>query len=163
MYIKGFKIFNSKLQNRYGFTFEVGKKYHCDGAIKFGIYGNGFHFCKNLEDTFRYAEDPNKSLVASVIGSGEIKESWDDYYGYYDLYCAEYLEIIRVLSREDILQMAKNMHSMQLSRLLMFLKFTEEELEELQITDFATLNVVEYYQRENTKVYEKNHVSKRIK
>ena len=47
--IKGYKCFNKGLINRYGKKFEVGKIYHQDGDIKFGINGNGFHMCSNLE------------------------------------------------------------------------------------------------------------------
>ena len=53
-YIYGYKCFNSDMTNRYGKKFELGKVYSTDGKVKFGNSGNGFHFCKNIEDTLRY-------------------------------------------------------------------------------------------------------------
>ena len=50
----GYKCFNENLTNRYNTKFEIGKIYHVNGNIKFGNNGNGFHICKNLEDTLRY-------------------------------------------------------------------------------------------------------------
>ena len=102
MEIKGFKAFNSDLTNNYGNIFLEGETYHIDGDISFGINGNGYHFCKRLEDTFRYISDDNKR-VAQVTGFGEIKEGFDDYNEYYDMYSASSLTINHILEREEVL------------------------------------------------------------
>ncbi len=59
----GYKCFNSDLTNRYGSKFEVGKTYHAKGDIKFGNNGNGFHMCKNMEDTLRYFDAFNDNVL----------------------------------------------------------------------------------------------------
>ena len=92
---------NKNMNNRYGMTFEEGKEYSVSGEIVFGNLGNGFHFCQRLEDTLRYVNAMNGDvLLAEVIGSGEIKEGYDDYYGYYDMYVASDLKVVRVLDRD---------------------------------------------------------------
>ena len=55
-------MFNDDLTNRYGTKFEVGKTYHANGDIKFGNDGNGFHMCKNIEDTLRYFDAFNDNI-----------------------------------------------------------------------------------------------------
>ena len=53
--MKGYKAFNKDMSAMNNIKFEIGKQMHIDGPIKAGpIDGNGFHFCTNFEDTFRY-------------------------------------------------------------------------------------------------------------
>ena len=73
------------MTNRYGMKFEVGKIYMACGPIKFGNNGNGFHMCKNMEDTFRYFDSTNIA-VCKVNGFGKKKLYEDEYYGFYDMY-----------------------------------------------------------------------------
>lgn len=97
----GYKCFNDDLTNRYGTKFEVGKTYHANGDIKFGNDGNGFHMCKNIEDTLRYFDAFNDNIrICLVYGFGEFNEYDDEYNGYYDMYSYEYLTILKELSRE---------------------------------------------------------------
>lgn len=104
--IKGYKAFNADLTNRYGIPFEEGKKYSVNGHAVFGNHGNGFHFCERLEDTLRYFDAMDgEVLFAEVVGSGDIVEYSDEYYGYYDMYAATEIEVLRVLTREDIINM----------------------------------------------------------
>ena len=58
----GFKVFDYGLINRYGFKYELNKTYHTDGELRFGIDGNGFHMCKNIEDTLRYFDAFNDNI-----------------------------------------------------------------------------------------------------
>ena len=62
----GFKSFNLDRTNCYGKIFEEGKEYHCDGEIKFGPHGNGFHFAERLEDTIRYSGNPCNGATRNV-------------------------------------------------------------------------------------------------
>ena len=76
--IIGYKCFNKGLTNRYGYKFEVGKEYIRTGEIKFGNNGNGFHFCKNIEDTFRYFNAMEEEVeICLVIGHGTY-EKYED-------------------------------------------------------------------------------------
>lgn len=103
MEIRGYKAFNEDLSNRYGSEFKTGEIYQVSGSISFGVRGNGFHFCKRLEDTLRYFDAMDDNIqIAEVIGRGSIVEYYDDYYGYYDMYVASELEVVKVLSREEI-------------------------------------------------------------
>ena len=103
MEIKGYKAFNEDMTNNYGVPFEEGKSYHRDGEISFGLKGNGYHFCKNIEDTFRYV-DGEHAKIAEVTGSGTIVEGFDKNYDYYDMYSASDISIDHIMSREEILR-----------------------------------------------------------
>ena len=46
--------------------------------------------CSNIEDCFRYV-CADKSIIAEVIGFGDIQKYDDEYYGYFDMYVCEYL------------------------------------------------------------------------
>lgn len=100
--INGYKAFRNDMSNNYGMKFEEGKSYHIDGDIQFGVKGNGFHLCENIEDTFRYINDDNP-IIAKVTAFGEIVESFDNYNGYYDMYSASDITIDHIMSREEVI------------------------------------------------------------
>lgn len=103
MEIRGYKAFDKNMNNRYGQHFEEGETYSVSGDISYGNNGNGIHFCERLEDTLRYFDAMNGEVtIAEVIGSGDIVESFDDYYGYYNMYSAQELKVVRALSRFEI-------------------------------------------------------------
>ena len=132
MEIKGYKAFNKNRTNRYGMLFEEGKNYHIDGPISFGNNGNGFHMCVHLSDVFRYF-DPNDIEVALVIGSGNYDTGEDDTWEepYYEMYSVSDLQIIRFLSREEIIDIMS--HSSSSDIVKFFATFTPSEEEALQI------------------------------
>ena len=122
MEIIGYKAFNKDLTNRYGTKFEPGKIYTInDGNIQFGNQGNGFHLCKNMEDCFRYFsfKNENESIMISVRAFGDYHEFNDDYYGYYDMYAFENIEILKILTREYIVNYMLTLDSHALERFLM--------------------------------------------
>lgn len=129
MVVSGFKCFNKGLINRYGKKFEVGKIYFAEGSIKFGNEGNGFHLCKNLEDTLRYFDAMNDEVsICRVIGSGEIHEWFDEYYEYFDMYVASNLQIIKELSREEIIDIGLNLNNLKVNRFISGYRLNEEEI-----------------------------------
>ena len=128
--ILGYKAFNKDFTNRYGFKFEVGKIYSALGTIKWGQRGNGFHMCTNFEDCFRYYDSDN-SIIAEVIGFGKTLKNDDEYYGYYDMYVCEYLKVVRVIPREEIIMMAKELPEDRLDHLICTMNLTEEETNEI--------------------------------
>ena len=94
MAIVGYKCFNKDLINRYGKKFEVGKIYIASGILMFGNKGNGFHLCKNIEDTFKFFDTSNKDIcVCKVTGSGNIIKYDDEDTEYFDMYCVEEIKI----------------------------------------------------------------------
>jgi len=128
--IHGYKAFNKGLTNRYGFEFELGKLYSIEGELQGGNHGNGFHFCKNIEDVLRYFDGLHDDIdICTVIGSGEYLLKEDEYYGYYDMYVTQHLEILKILSREEILAEMNNMHYKRLERFIKGYKLSENELE----------------------------------
>ena len=153
----GYKCFNKDLTNRYGFKFDVGKTYGVSGGIKFGINGNGFHMCKNIEDTFRYYDAMEGEVsVCEVIGLGEFVSLYDEYNGYYDMYSVEMIEIIRLLSREDIIEMALNFSEERVIRFIQLYRLTSSEIilfkEKFEKYSRVIDNII-YYQEEDRDIF----------
>lgn len=157
MEIRGYKCFNEDLTNRHGIKFSIGQIYIAPGIIKFGNRGNGFHMCKNMEDIFRYYDTSNIS-VCEVIGSGKIDEYSDEYYGYYNMYSVEKLEIIRELTRLEIIEEALNLNEMRVKRFLATFKLNEEEIELFKnkyINRKEIINTIAYYQEGDKEAFNK--------
>jgi hypothetical protein len=161
MEVKGYKAFNIDRTNRYGMKFIEGNIYTIDGDLKFGNNGNGYHFCKNLEDTFRYFRGFNIE-VAEVTSLGEIHEFSDDYYGYYDLYVARELRIDRFLTREEIINKYLNESEYKVKRFLATFILTDEEKELFKLQYNDNINIMKtfyYYQEMKLDIYEKEYKS----
>ena len=159
MEIRGYKAFNEDLSNRYGLEFKPGEIYQVTGPASFGVRGNGFHFCKRLEDTLRYFDAMDgKIQIAEVIGRGSIVEYYDDYYGYYDMYAASELEIVKVLSREEIVHpYLFYENTEQVKRFVSGFKLTDEEKELFRNAYFGNKDVIAaiaYYQDGVKDVYD---------
>ncbi len=109
MYIKGFKSFLKGMKTLEGnLTLQVGETYHINEPIQFEK--NGFHFCKRLEDTLHYFKNYHTDIdICAVTGFGTILETSHEYYGYYDIYIASDLKIDRLLSKQEILDMYKDL------------------------------------------------------
>lgn len=122
--IHGYKAFATDGTNIALETMPVGKYYY-DGIIKYGK--SGYHFAKRLEDTIRYSGTANP-LIAEVIGSGIIDLGEDDYYGFYDIYAASNIEIVRYLTREEIIQYALELNIERMKRFIVSYELTDEEL-----------------------------------
>lgn len=146
----GYKCFDKGLVNRYGQKFEVGKIYHCDGEIKFGNDGNGFHVCRRLEDTLRYFDAMNEEVeVCRVKCYGEYDEGEDRYNDYYDMFAFEYMVITKVLTREEIIKYGLSSYEMQVKRFIASFKLTPEEIvlfKERFIRSSDVQKTIAYYQ-----------------
>ena len=160
--IKGYKAFYKGLVNKYGFKYEEGKIYTIDGNIKYGEDGNGFHFCKRLEDTYRYFSEEEQELVfTEVTGYGKIDTYHDHKFGFFDMYCAEKISIDKVLTREEIINMYINMDSYHNTRLLKFLslyKLTYDEIKRFKErfkNDRDVQDIIDFYQIQKCNIDEK--------
>lgn len=157
MEIIGYKCFDEGLINRYGKKFSVGQIYIAPGSIKFGTFGNGFHMCKNIEDTFRYFDClKNKVDVCLVKGSGDLVEYSDDYYGYYDMYSVKNLEILKQLTRGEIINQGLNLYEKRAERFVSLFKLTKEEIalfKENYKNNNIVLDAIAYYQEKDIEVY----------
>ena len=129
MIIKGFKAFYRDMKNNYGVKYEEGRTYYAKNAPKFGLNGNGFHLCKNIEDTFRFIND-SKPQVAKVIAKGKIVEGRDDYNSYFNMYASTVIKIEHILSREEIIdEICKRSVYGVIRAIIYGYDFTEEEIE----------------------------------
>ena len=156
MEIFGYKCFNKDLTNNYGKKFSVGKIYITSGAIKFGNNGNGFHLCKNIEDTFRYFDTEEGVNICEVIGRGNYKKYNDNYNGYYDMYCVEQLEILKLLSREEIINIGLNLTDIRALRFVSTFHLTEEEInlfKEKYKDSTSVLDAIAYHRENDKDVY----------
>lgn len=167
MEIKGYKAFNKDMTNMYGKKFEVGKTYSVDGEIKFGPTGNGFHFASRLEDTLRYVNALNEEVkIAEVTATGKMRESSDEYNGYYDIYSAENIRIDRIIPRKKIIEEYLNIsNDIRLERFLKSFKLNSYELElfkEKCKNNPYLIKVIKYYQENDKEVFEREYKSNGI-
>lgn len=141
MKVKGFKAFLPGLKTlEQDMKLEVGKSYHINQPIAFNQCG--FHFCKRLEDTLHFFHRYGCPLdICEVIGYGNVKEDCHEYYGYYDMYVANNIEIIRKLSKIEILDMYKELlqnlylYNQRIARFLQYYpELTEKDYEYLGIS-----------------------------
>ena len=158
MEVVGYKCFNKDLTNRYGVKFEVGKIYIAKGPIKYGNNGNGYHLCKNFEDTFRYFDAFNSEVkICKVKGSEEILESFDDYNEYYQMYVVRKLEILRLLTRKEIINLGLKLdEEFRVTRFISGFKLTEDEIklfEQKYSKNNIVLKTIDYFQRKNLSSY----------
>ena len=127
MFVVGYKAFNNDFTNSYGIHYEIGEVYQCQGDLKSGNFGNGFHMCHNLEDCYRYFSSDD-SVMTEVIGFGNILKYDDEYYGYYDMYVCECMRIIREISRAEIIDMMLHTYLERRLRFIRNFNLTEDEL-----------------------------------
>lgn len=154
----GYKCFNEDMTNRYDKKFEVGKTYSAEGEVSFGNEAKyGFHMCQNMEDTFRCFDAIDDSIsICLVKGSGQIVENEDNYYGYYEMYSVETLEILKKLSREEIISYALNLHDLRVERFISTFKLNSDEIEifkEKFKNNERVLQYIEYYQLNNSDAF----------
>ena len=155
---KGYKTFNKDLTNRYGMKWEVGKIYHQKGVPKFGNDGNGFHFCKRLEDTLRYFPAMEEEvLIAKITSLGEEASYQDEYNGYYDMFATTSLRIDHIMTREEVLEEALTMPPHRVVRFIQGYRLEKKEIEKFQATfqkEREVEDAIAYYQEGKKDVYE---------
>lgn len=134
--------------------------YHYDGVVKYSK--TGYHFAKRLEDTIRYS-GTGSPIIAEVIGSGIIDEGSDDYYGYYDIYSASDIRIVRYLTRTEIIEYALNLKDHRLKRFIVNFELTNEELDMfIQENSSLKQTIKDYELRAKVKKKElKNKITKK--
>ena len=134
-YIEGYKVFDNEFKTMGGIQFSVGMHKHVAGPKKAGpSNGNGFHLCKNFEDTFRYKS--NNPILCEVIGYGVISREYIDEYNEYDgIYACSDIYVKRIIPREEIIEMAKNLPEYRLQRLISTYEMTDEEISEIEKTN----------------------------
>ena len=165
--IQGYKAFNKDRTNRYGRVFLAGRVYQVNAKPKFGNKGIGFHFCRRLEDTLRYFPAMEEEIaIAQVTAIGDIVESSDEYYGYYEMFSTNRIRIERFLTRLEIIQMylaKKRLPELRVIRFIQNFKLSPEEIVLFKV-DYAEnvniQNVISYYQEGNKDVYNIEEIPK---
>lgn len=153
--IRGYKAFNN-MSDRYGNTYELNKDYHADGKIKW--QENGFHFCKNLEDVFRYYDGFDENTVVCMVeGSGIVFTYYDDYAEYYDMYVSSDIRILKILSREEIINSVLHKNIFSIQRLISGYKLTDDEINIiLENSDSRFIKpYVDYYQKNDKEAFQR--------
>lgn len=150
--IRGYKMFDEDFTNMCGAKFELGKTYELpvtkEKPIHFGTRGYGFHFCERFEDTLRYFNPEKNNILTEVIGSGKMLDVIDDYYGSGVMHVSSKIEIVKILSREEILKLATRLTTSKLNiqrvrRFIQFFPLTPEEF------DFFNNWLPDYYRLES--------------
>lgn len=146
--MRGYKALNKGLINRYGFQYELGKKYVLIGELKWGK--NGFHFCSRPEDTLRYVDSWNDEIdIVEIEGNGDLILYEDEYYGYYDMYCSSEMTLNRIISREEMFNMIINSHDEhRVKRLAQSLELTDDEIRIIRY-NYDIESTLDYYQDKN--------------
>lgn len=164
MSLEGYKAFKKGLFNRYGVQFKEHQDYVVDlqgEDLKYGNNGNGFHFAKRLEDCLRYYNGFEEEIdIAKVVSLGDFKESFDDYYGYYDLYVTNHLYIDHVMTREEILNYIIGVNNFRVVRFIQGYKLTPLEIMELlkkYPNDNSIIDAIKYYQYHDDTAYVKRY------
>ena len=91
--MKGYKVFNSDWTCR-GFQYEVGKTYEMEDEPI--ICKQGFHFCTDPKDCFRYYDFWGDIKIAEIEALGDIDREHMD-----SKCCTNKIKIIRELSLKD--------------------------------------------------------------
>jgi len=158
MGIVGYKSLDKDFKTSNGVQLEVGKLYIAEGRIKAGPSGNGYHMCKNIEDTFRYCNAlTEETHICKVVGSGKIDFYEDTYYDY-EIMAAERMKILKLLSREEVLKEGLALNWYRAERFVSTFKLNEVEIEAFKAKYQNKQNVLDaiaYYQEGKLDVYEK--------
>ena len=65
---------------------------------------NGFHFCTYLEDCLSYFNGFDGDIDITIVkGSGTMVRCDDEYRGNYEMYASRNIEILRILTRKEII------------------------------------------------------------
>lgn len=165
MEVHGFKAFNYDMTNRYGVLFEEGKTYTVNPPISYGIFGNGIHFAKRLEDTLRFVDGMREEVkIAMVTGSGDIISIDDLNNGYDDLFVAERIVIDKILTREEVIKIMLNKGSLFAARFISGYRLNLDEIAEFKerfFNDDIVLNAISYYQDGDLDVYNREFLKKK--
>lgn len=151
--ITGYKAFDN-MKDQYGNTYEINKEYTQTGPIKFGV--NGFHFCTHIADVLRYYDGFNENTIICLVeASGETDIYQDEYNEYFDMYASSNIKILKILSREEIMEIVLNESVHSVIRFIKGYKLTEEEIN--QIIDLYPNSIIkdyiDYYQKSNQEAF----------
>ena len=142
--IRGYKAYKKGLVNQFGEKHEVGKTYSTSDVI---YEKQGLYFSPNLEDTLRYYNGLKEEIdIALVEGSGLVREYFDDY-NETSIIAATNLKVLKILTREEIIQYALRLNELRLCRFLAGFRLNEEEIKLFENQREIVKEYINYYQR----------------
>lgn len=174
--IIAYKAFFKGLKNNLdGIDYQIGKEYQTTKDLQY--MKRGFHMCEKPEDCFRFLRPTEAEVdLALVRGFGKMYgfdagyRAYDDTIGY--IYITEKMEILKVFTREEIIDMAINMPPIRLSTFLYLYPLTPEEAkylkENYKYNDLGYLwmntennisDLVDHYQKKYIKKIDKGNNS----
>ena len=150
--MKGYKLLDIGLINEYGFKYEINKIYTLEGELKWNH--NGFHFCTNIEDTLRYRDKEKGTFeIVEVESLGNLVDGSNvenDYYGYETGYAPDKFKIIKIVSREELIDIVlKSNNINRITRLIYSIPLSEEEITKIKemYSNKELINqYIDYYQ-----------------
>lgn len=133
--MKGYKLLDIGLINEYGFKYEINKIYTLEGELKWNH--NGFHFCANIEDTLRYRDKEKGTFeIVEVESLGNLVDGSNvenDYYGYETGYATDKFRIIKIITREELIDIVlKSNNINRITRLIYSIPLSEEEITKIK-------------------------------
>ena len=150
--MKGYKLLDIGLINEYGFKYEINKIYTLEGELKWNH--NGFHFCTNIEDTLRYRDKEKGTFeIVEVESLGNLVDGSNvenDYYGYETGYATDKFRIIKIITREELIDIVlKSNNINRITRLIYSITLSEEEIikiKEMYPNKELINQYIDYYQ-----------------
>lgn len=126
IWVKGFKGTNKDMRCQDDYQYELGKQFDLDADVEPVICSKGFHFCKRLENVFKYynigngnrffevealvkksaLESKNKSNVCA--GLDQWSKMYMSFANYDDKYAAKSIRFIRELTVDEVFEAVSN-------------------------------------------------------
>ena len=160
--MKGYKLLDEGFVNEYGHVYEFDKEYQLIGDLKWNH--NGFHFCTNIEDTLRYRNrETNSFVIVEVIASGDIVDGSNlenDYYGYETGYASSKIQLVREVSREEMINIEVTSNNInRVTRLIVSIPLTEDEINLIKnyYSNQLVDKYIQYYQYDDREAFI-NHI-----
>ena len=122
IWVKGFKGTDKDMRCKGDYQYELGKQFDLDADVEPVTCSKGFHFCKNLENVFRYyklgdgnrffevealvkksdLEPKNKSNVRA--GLDQRSKTYMSFANYDDKYAAKSIRFVRELTVDEVFE-----------------------------------------------------------
>ena len=104
IWVKGFKGTDKNMQCKGNYQYELGRFFDMNSGDDVELCYSGFHFCKNLENVFRYYNigDGNRFFEVEALVK---KSDWDTYD---DKYAAKSIHFVRELTVDEVFEAVTN-------------------------------------------------------
>ena len=101
IWVKGFKGTDKNMRCKGDYQYELGKQFDLDADVEPATCSKGFHFCKNLENVFRYYKigDGNRFFEVEALVK---KSDLDPKKKEYAKYAAKSIRFIRELTVDEV-------------------------------------------------------------